>query len=89
MRRGGKPGRGDRLTHVIEDVMKPKFVLAHAAVVKALAKQANDRDPDALIVRVGGDRFEYRPKPGGPTKTITIRSLSDRISRIKQRHKIK
>ena len=76
------------MSHLIKDVMEPNFVLAHTTVVKALAKRANERDQDALIVRVGGDLFEYRPKPG-PTKTITIRSLSDRICRIKQRHEIK
>jgi hypothetical protein len=89
MRRGGARGRGDRLSQLITDVMKPKFVLAHAEVVKALAKQADDRHPNAVVVRVGGGRLEYRPKPGGPTKMTTIKSLSDRITRIKKRHNIK
>lgn len=89
MRRGGTRGQGDRLSHVIEDVMKPKFVLAHADVVKALTKRADDTDPNAVVVRIGGGRLEYRARPGGPTKMITIRSLSDRITRIKKRHKIR
>jgi hypothetical protein len=89
MRRGGTRGRGDRLSQLIEDLMKPEFVLAHATVVKELTRRADDRDPNALVVRVGGGRFEYRPKPGGPAKMITIRSLSDRITRVKKRHALR
>jgi hypothetical protein len=69
--------------------MVPNFELAHTAVVETLAKQADDRDPNALVIRVGGGRLEYRPKLDGPTKMIMIRSLSDRITRIKKRHKTK
>lgn len=87
MGRGGTPGREDALSRLIRKVMEPNFELAHAAVVRALAQRADDRDPNALVVRVGGGRLEYRPKPDGPTKMITIRSLSDRITRIKKRHK--
>lgn len=69
--------------------MRPTFGLAHAAVVRALMKQTDDQNPNAVVIRVGGGRLEYRTRPGRPTKIITTRSLSDRITRIKKRHKIR